>query len=170
MPTIGKRLLEERKRLNYNQTSFGKLGGVSKTTQLNYEAGTVSPDANYLSGIAAAGADLVYILTGHRSGEPSVLAASLSGRQKEIVEAWAALDEEGRERLTAELDRVRREAELKRENAELKSIRSSQGGSTHHVQQNFHKDAKQVAGGDININMANAECGDKPRKGQRRGT
>ena len=60
---LSKRLTEERQRLGQNQTKFGLLGGVSKRTQINYENGEKAPDTNYLLAVAAAGADIIYILT-----------------------------------------------------------------------------------------------------------
>lgn len=62
------RLRQERERLGLSQTEFGQLGGVKKLAQINYEKGQRQPDAAYLAGIAAAGADVLYILTGQRSG------------------------------------------------------------------------------------------------------
>jgi transcriptional regulator with XRE-family HTH domain len=50
------------------------LAGVQISAQTNYETGKRHPDAAYLSIIAAAGADVLYILTGERSGAASVLA------------------------------------------------------------------------------------------------
>lgn len=64
---IFERLKEERKRLALTQTEFGRLGGVGKTTQINYESGERSPDAQYLEAIARTGVDVQYILTGVRS-------------------------------------------------------------------------------------------------------
>ncbi|CAM5787548.1 helix-turn-helix domain-containing protein [Ottowia pentelensis] len=64
---IGGRLREERERLGANQETFGALAGVRKQAQLLYEKGERSPDAAYLAAIAAAGADVLYILTGRRS-------------------------------------------------------------------------------------------------------
>jgi transcriptional regulator with XRE-family HTH domain len=59
---LGKRLQEERQRLGISQTSLGVVGGVSKRTQINYEAGEKAPDTNYLLAISNAGVDLLYIL------------------------------------------------------------------------------------------------------------
>ena len=70
---IGARLKEERKRLRLSQTDFAALGGAARPTQYNYEAGIRSPDASYLSAIASAGADVLYILTGQRQATPSAL-------------------------------------------------------------------------------------------------
>lgn len=62
--SFGRRLAEERKKLKMNQTVFGRVGGVTKTSQVNYEASERSPDVEYWQAIAAAGADVQYILTG----------------------------------------------------------------------------------------------------------
>jgi transcriptional regulator with XRE-family HTH domain len=72
---IGARLKEERERLKLNQDEFAALGGVKRKTQFNYESGERSPDAAYLSALAAHGVDLQYILTGERSSSASVLTA-----------------------------------------------------------------------------------------------
>jgi len=64
---IGERLKEERERLGKNQTAFAALGGAGRKTQFNYESGERVPDGAYLAAIAAAGADVLYILTGSRS-------------------------------------------------------------------------------------------------------
>lgn len=64
--TVGKRLKEERQRLNMSQDAFGKAGGVGKGAQINYESDSRSPDTAYLQGIDAVGADVLYVVTGHR--------------------------------------------------------------------------------------------------------
>lgn len=64
MNTPSERLREERKRLGLSQEAFGALGGVKKLAQIKYEQGKRKPDAQYFEGIAAAGADVAYILTG----------------------------------------------------------------------------------------------------------
>jgi transcriptional regulator with XRE-family HTH domain len=63
---INERLKEERVRLDMSQTQMGKVGGVSKVAQINYEHGKRHPDSLYFAGIAQAGADVLYILTGVR--------------------------------------------------------------------------------------------------------
>ncbi len=70
---ISERLREERKRLGLNQVDFGAAGGVRKLAQINYESGERQPDAGYLAAVAAAGADVRYILTGEREGPPPVV-------------------------------------------------------------------------------------------------
>lgn len=68
---ISDRLREERERLGLNQVEFGSIGGVKKLAQINYEKGERHPDSAYLAAIAAAGADVLYILTGQRAGGAS---------------------------------------------------------------------------------------------------
>lgn len=64
--TIGDRLRKERERLGMSQTDFAALAGASKRAQIRYEADERSPDATYLAGIAKAGADVLFIVTGKR--------------------------------------------------------------------------------------------------------
>lgn len=66
MSNLPERLLEERTRLNLNQTEFGALGKVQKRAQFTYEKGERVPDANYLVALAEAGVDVNYVLTGTR--------------------------------------------------------------------------------------------------------
>ena len=68
--SIGDRLREERVRLGLTQPAIGEIGGVTKKTQMLYEGGERAPDANYLSAIAAHGADVRYVLTGARDYVP----------------------------------------------------------------------------------------------------
>lgn len=64
--TIGDRLKEERSRLGLSQTDLAAVGGVGKTTQINYEKGSGSPDARYLAAAADRGVDILYVVTGVR--------------------------------------------------------------------------------------------------------
>lgn len=60
----GERLKEERSRLGWTQQQMADAADVSKKSQTNYEVGHREPDASYLAAIGAAGADVLYILTG----------------------------------------------------------------------------------------------------------
>jgi transcriptional regulator with XRE-family HTH domain len=62
--SIGARVREERERLGYNQTDFAGLGDASLRSQIEWEKGKAFPNAKVLAAIAAAGADVQYILTG----------------------------------------------------------------------------------------------------------
>ena len=64
------RLIEERKRLGLNQDEMAKTGKVAKRTYCDYEAGVSEPKAGFLASIAAAGADVLYIVTGMRMAQP----------------------------------------------------------------------------------------------------
>ncbi|MCX7301337.1 MAG: helix-turn-helix transcriptional regulator [Rhodobacterales bacterium] len=66
----GKRIYDERKRLKLSQSAFAEAGNVSKGSQILYEKGS-APTADYLAGIALAGADVLFILTGVRA-DPGV--------------------------------------------------------------------------------------------------
>jgi transcriptional regulator with XRE-family HTH domain len=63
------RLRSERERLGLTQIEFGQLGGVSKITQWNYEAGRHWPTLDYIEALrASAKVDVVYLTTGTRMG------------------------------------------------------------------------------------------------------
>lgn len=82
--TIGERLKEERERLGLSQTALAAIGGVGKTTQINYEKGLRNPDSAYLTAVAEDGVDLMYVLAGTRPvdrGEGSTANGLLSGSQ-----------------------------------------------------------------------------------------
>lgn len=64
---IAERLIEERERLGLSQTAFAALASLTGRAQRLYEKGERHPDAKYLAAIAAAGADVLYILTGQRA-------------------------------------------------------------------------------------------------------
>lgn len=62
------RLRLERESLGLSQTEFGRLGGVSKITQWNYEAGKHWPTLDYIETLRASGkVDVVFLVTGSRS-------------------------------------------------------------------------------------------------------
>lgn len=65
------RLKEERGRLGLTQEAFGGLGGVSRAAQESYESGRRDVSSDYLASLAKAGVDVMYILTGVRTGTNS---------------------------------------------------------------------------------------------------
>ena len=69
MVSFGERLREERVKVGLSQTEFGELAGVTKKTQMLYEADDRVPDARYLIAVNEAGVDVQYILTGERRGQ-----------------------------------------------------------------------------------------------------
>ncbi|KIP88746.1 MULTISPECIES: transcriptional regulator [Pseudomonas] len=88
--TIGIRLKEERSRLGLNQTDMGAVGGVGKTTQINYEKGAGAPDAFYLAAVERLGVDVLYVVTGER--RPAA-ANSISGAEQDLLEHFRKLPE-----------------------------------------------------------------------------
>ena len=104
---IGTRLREERERLGMTQEGFGQAGGVLKRALIRYEKGERMPDATFLAAIAAAGADVLYILTGQRSGVAAAApvaaepAAQLSRRALAVAQNYVATSEEGKKIIEA---------------------------------------------------------------------
>lgn len=100
---IGDRLRAERKRLGFQkQADLAERLKVSLGSVHNYESGKRSPDAEYLSGLAKEGADVLYILTGQQasgiltSDEAALLdnyRALPDGKRYNLAEMAAALSE-----------------------------------------------------------------------------
>jgi transcriptional regulator with XRE-family HTH domain len=88
--TIEERLKEERGRLGFNQPDFAALASKTKKTLIDYEKGVTSPDAKFLAAIAAAGADVQYILTGIRSS------AALTPDEQMLLAGYRTLDARGK--------------------------------------------------------------------------
>lgn len=103
---VGARVKEERERLGFNQTDFAALGGMGRKTQFDYESGSRAPDGGYLIAIAAAGADVQYILTGVRSGSvaPAVAASQFSRKTQVFMQNYEALDEDDKRILERMVD------------------------------------------------------------------
>ena len=83
---FGARLKEERKRLGFKQAEFASLVGTDVPKQSLYENDRRELRAPYLSRIAAAGVDVVYVLTGRRIEGPW-----LDGDAAELLNAYLAL-------------------------------------------------------------------------------
>lgn len=94
MVSFGGRLREERQRLGLSQTAFGEIAGVTKKTQALYESDERSPDGVYLAAIAAAGADVLYILTGQRVAP---VAPALTRREAVLLDNYRHSSPEGQE-------------------------------------------------------------------------
>lgn len=89
------RIKEERERLGYSQTAFAALADASKHSQINWEKGAASPNAAALAAWAAAGLDVLYVVTGQRS-QPLPPAAALPARQRALLDNYEHSDEEGK--------------------------------------------------------------------------
>ena len=105
--TIGARIREERNRMALSQEAFGAIPGVTKQAQIKYEKDERHPDTLSLAAIAAAGADVLYILTGQRSGVAAAApvaaepAAQLSRRALAVAQNYEATSEEGKKIIEA---------------------------------------------------------------------
>lgn len=106
-PGMGLRLKEERKRLGKTQEELAEAGGVRRLSQIQYENETTAPSTRYLSGIAAVGVDLSYVLLGLR-----LRSGQLTHEQEEridkksfaMIERYAQIQPNGQ--LDAETRRV----------------------------------------------------------------
>lgn len=113
--SFGNRLREQRVKLGLSQSAFGQLAGVTKKTQMLYEADERAPDTNYMAAIAAAGVDAYYILTGvdeatrqaradHSRGtalaraklREEIALAALPPRQRALLDNYENSDESGK--------------------------------------------------------------------------
>lgn len=85
MPNFSERLRTERERLVLSQQALAEKCGVTARSQRNYESGERNPDSAYLAAIAAAGADVLYILTGQRSGGAAVVPVATPALDAELL-------------------------------------------------------------------------------------
>ena len=87
LETFSGRLVAERERLRLTQIELRERMGVSKASQIRYESGDSSPDADYLAELDAIGVDVMYLLTGVRRSD------ALSDELQNLVEAYMDADE-----------------------------------------------------------------------------
>lgn len=87
---IGNRLRQERERLGINQSDFAKIGGASKRSQIDWEKGTLVPNAEFLALVAEIGVDVSYVLTGKYA------TAVLSKEESDVVAGYRTLDMRGK--------------------------------------------------------------------------
>lgn len=95
LPALGLRIRRIRLEKGLNQKEFAKLGGVSITSQQQYEAAKTPPTVEYLYRLSEHGVDIVELLTGQGAdgslgfAETQLLDvfSSLSGREREAIMA-----------------------------------------------------------------------------------
>lgn len=68
---VGERLREERQRRGLSQPALGEIAGAAKRTVIDWEKGASSPSAVQLSALAAAGLDVLYVVTGEHNAQLS---------------------------------------------------------------------------------------------------
>jgi transcriptional regulator with XRE-family HTH domain len=93
MNSVGERLKGERMRLGFSVREFAENGGISKTTQSNYENDISRPDAEYLNRISAIGAEIFWII-GCEDGVREKRAAMYSPEENELIEDWRSCNDE----------------------------------------------------------------------------
>lgn len=86
---FGARLAEERKRLGLKQAEFASLVGTDVPKQSLYENDRRELRADYLSRLAAAKVDVVYVLTAKRSE-----GAWLGDEASQLLSAYVALPDD----------------------------------------------------------------------------
>lgn len=107
MPEICSRLKEARENLGLSQQALAERCGVTARSQRNYESGERLPDAAYLAALAAAGVDVLYVLTGQRMGgaaatpPPAPAAPALSPRKAALLDNYDNTSEEGKKIIEA---------------------------------------------------------------------
>ena len=137
---FGDRLREERNRLGMSQPVFGEIAGVTKKTQMLYEAGERHPDVLYLAALQRAGVDVMYMLTGTRSAQ------AINHDEMELLNAFRAAP-----------------AAVK-----AAAIGALKGGSAPvHTKQTVHGSIGQQAGGDV-INQQGVKLDVGKKAGGRR--
>lgn len=106
MNLIGGRIRKERERLQLSQQTFGRIGGVEANAQGQYESGRRLPKADYLAAIAAAGVDILLVLTGKATAVPIV---NLSLDEENVLLNFRSLHQEDQDaiwRLTTSLSEL----------------------------------------------------------------
>lgn len=89
------RLKSERERLKLSQPQLAALVGVGKTTVINWEKGASAPDGLQLEKLAAAGADVLYIVTGELPSQAKD-GLVLMPDERMVVEGYRLLDARGK--------------------------------------------------------------------------
>lgn len=98
MPNLSGRIREAREALGLSQQALAEKCGVTARSQRNYESGERNPDAAYLAVLAAAGADVLYILTGQRS-QAAAEVDLLPSDERVLVDAYRRCNAEARRNL-----------------------------------------------------------------------
>lgn len=81
------RLKEERKKIFKIQAKAAEFCGVKRETWSRYENGLISPGMEVMAALAAAGADVQYILIGVHGQKPELPSVLETVRQQEFIKA-----------------------------------------------------------------------------------
>lgn len=107
---MAQRLIEERLAKGWSASDMARHGGVTPAAIYYYEKGR-RPDSEFLAAIAAAGADVLYILTGQRSAGTAAAPAEadpLTSDEEWVLDCYRTATGEAR-RLIEQAARVAKE-------------------------------------------------------------
>ena len=95
---FGDRIKSERLRLNFQQLAFAEACEVSRGALLKWEKNEATPNAQALALMSTLGVDVLYVVTGERSGESE---STLAPAERALLQAWRDSDDKGRAALAA---------------------------------------------------------------------
>ncbi|MCA8181005.1 helix-turn-helix domain-containing protein [Burkholderia vietnamiensis] len=112
METVGKRLREERLRIGLSQDEFAAIGQLGRKTLAFYESDERAPDTSFLLALRSIGVDIVYVLTGERSGagRQSDERSETDADEAELVAIYRQLNETGKATLQSFIGSVLNQA------------------------------------------------------------
>lgn len=90
---VARRLREDRERLGLSEGDLDAAGGSKYNDHFTYERGEVIPNAVYLAGIARAGIDVQFVLTGRRADEEHVHSADCYVEGTQVCSAFEVPDD-----------------------------------------------------------------------------
>lgn len=96
--TLGDRLREERERLKLSQPNFASIAATTKQTLFSWESGKTAPDGFLLAAFAAAGVDVLYVITGQRS-QGAAEVELLPPDERVLVDAYRRCNAEAKRNL-----------------------------------------------------------------------
>lgn len=96
--SFGERLRSERLRIGMQQLELADACAVARKTLSVWEKGEQTPNAAVLSRMAAAGVDVLYVVTGKRAGESET---TLAPAERTLLQAWRDSNDKGRAALAA---------------------------------------------------------------------
>lgn len=104
--SFGERLRTERLRIGMQQLELADACEVARKTLSVWEKGEQTPNAAVLARMAAAGIDVLYVVTGQRQGATE---ATLAPAERALLAAWRESGEKGRAALTAVAEVLKQE-------------------------------------------------------------
>lgn len=96
--SFGERLRSERLRIGMQQLELADACAVARKTLSVWEKGEQTPNAAVLSRMAAAGVDVLYVVTGQHAAESET---TLAPAERALLQAWRDSNDKGRALLAA---------------------------------------------------------------------